>query len=260
VLIAHTTDLSDDDDPAFEHAVALCSTQAARLASVHACVGPAPEREIPSAAALLSRWGLSERRIDHERIMHECCDDVTDTLLDALAKLAPQLVVCATHARAGFDRLLAQSIAEGVARNTNAATLLLPLGGRRFVDSKTGAIELGRVLVPAGDAREAQQALDAAARLAALAEVEAVEAVVLHVADGRPAPRPEPRPRLRVSYRSATGPLDEAILEAAAALDPALVVMVTHGHDGVGDVLFGSHTERVLHQCQRPLLWVPYSP
>jgi nucleotide-binding universal stress UspA family protein len=33
-------------------------------------------------------------------------------------------------------------------------------------------------------------------------------------------------------------------------------VMTTGGHDSFGDVLFGSHTERVLHQCRRPVLWV----
>jgi nucleotide-binding universal stress UspA family protein len=33
--------------------------------------------------------------------------------------------------------------------------------------------------------------------------------------------------------------------------------MVTHGHDGLRDVLLSSHTERILHEAKLPLLWVP---
>jgi nucleotide-binding universal stress UspA family protein len=47
-------------------------------------------------------------------------------------------------------------------------------------------------------------------------------------------------------------------VEAANAIDASAVVMVTRGHDGLSDVLLGSHTERVLHRCRRPVLWVPH--
>jgi len=35
-----------------------------------------------------------------------------------------------------------------------------------------------------------------------------------------------------------------------------LVVMATRGHDSIGDVLRGSHTDRALHQLRRPILSV----
>lgn len=257
MLIAHTTDLSGDDETAFEHALALAARSGSRLASVHACVGPAPERELPEATPLLARWGRTPD-VEHQRILHQCCDDPTDTLLDALGRLKPDLVVAATHARTGLDRLLAGSVAEGVARNVSSPTLLLPLDGERMVDARSGAIRLDRVLVPAGDADEAQQAIDAAGLLAELAAVETVELVLLHVADGRPAPEPRLPARFRLVRRTAEGQLDEAILAAAKALDVSALVMVTRGHDGLADVLLGSRTERVLHQCHRPVLWVPH--
>jgi nucleotide-binding universal stress UspA family protein len=46
-------------------------------------------------------------------------------------------------------------------------------------------------------------------------------------------------------------------MQAAAALQPELIVMVTRGHDALADVALSSHTERVLHSARKPLLWVP---
>lgn len=257
MLIAHATDLSGSDDIAFEHALALAAGSGSRLVSVHACVGPEPSRELPDAAELLARWGKSGS-VEHERILHTCCDDATETLLDAFERLKPDLVVLATHARTGLDRLLGGSVAEGVARNIQAPMLVVPLDGERFVDARTGSITLQRLLAPAGSRDEAQQALDAAGLLAKLAQQELAELVLLHVADGRALADPKVPVNLRLTRREASGPLDQAILECAKAVDADALVMVTRGHDGLIDVLLGSHTERVLHECRRPMLWVPH--
>jgi nucleotide-binding universal stress UspA family protein len=249
LLIAHTTDLSGDDEVAFEHAVALARASGSRLASVHACVGSGPARELPHAGP----------GIDHQRILHQCCDDATETLLDAMRELGPDLVVAATHARTGLERLLSGSVAEAVARNLSTPVLLLPLDGTRFVEQQSGAIRLERVLAPAGSLIEAQAAVDAAVGLARFAGLTALEIVLLHVGSD-PAPQPEvPRPFSLVARR-AGGELDTAIVEAADAVGADAIVMPTRGHDGLADVLVGSHTERVLHQCRRPVLWVPLPP
>src|SRR5688500_12975778 len=116
MLIAHTTDLSGTDEIAFEHAVALAERSGSRLVSIHACTAFDAERKLPPASNLLARWGRPHS-LDHERIQHQCCDDTADTLLDALLRLKPDLVVSATHARTGLDRMLRGSVAEGVARN-----------------------------------------------------------------------------------------------------------------------------------------------
>ena len=56
------------------------------------------------------------------------------------------------------------------------------------------------------------------------------------------------------------GALLDAPLEAALAKEAegvSLVVMATRGHDSVGDVIAGSHTERVLRSSRCPVLSVP---
>lgn len=256
MLIAHTASLSEDDT-ALVHAVSLAVRSKARLASVHACAGPGEERELPAASELLRRWGLPEDSVSHERILHSCCDDVTDTLLDALRKLGPDLIVSATHARTGLARLLSGSVAEGVARNATVPTLLLPVGGECFVDRATGSVNLKRILVPAGSHAEAQQAVDAAVAFARLAGVFGGELVLVHVTDGRAPPEVEVPAEFSLARHQPSGSLEASVLELAQRLDACLLVMTTRGHDGLSDVLFGSHTERVLHELARPLLWLP---
>jgi nucleotide-binding universal stress UspA family protein len=259
MLIAHTAPLSEDDT-ALAHALALAVHGKARLASVHACAGPDQAPELPAASVLLRRWGLPEDSVIHDRIVHTCCDDVTDTLLDALRGLAPDLIVAATHARTGLARLFSGSVAEGVARNVRVPTLLLPFAGECFVDRENGRVNLKRMLVPAGSQDEAQQAIDAAVALAQIAGVHESELVLVHVEDGRAAPEIRVPSGFSLVRLAATGPLEAAVVELGHKLEVCLLVMTTHGHDGLSDVVLGSHTERVLHALGRPLLWVPFEP
>jgi nucleotide-binding universal stress UspA family protein len=255
--IAHAAQDADPNEPGFVHAVALAALSGARLTSVHACAAGAPPVELPRASVLMARWGLPEDQALHERLQYSCCDEVDETLLDAFVQLAPDLLVASTHARSGLARILLGSVAEGVARNLRVPTLLLPLGGPQLVDASSGVLRLARILVPAGNAADAQAAVDAAVAFAQLARSESVELVLLHIDDGTPAPDVQAPSGFRVSQRAAAAPLDRAIAEAAAALQPELIVMVTHGHDAAADVALSSHTERVLHSTRRPLLWVP---
>jgi nucleotide-binding universal stress UspA family protein len=255
--IGHAAQDADLDEPGFVHAVSLAALSGARLASVHACAAGAPPVDLPRASSLLSRWGFSEDRIAHERVLHSCCDEVDETLLDAFTQLDPDLLVASTHARKGLARVLFGSVAEGVARNLRAPTLLLPLAGPQLVDAKSGALRLARILLPVSSKREAQAAVDAAAAFAQLARSEGVELVLLHVDDGSPAPEVQVPSGFRMTRRAAAAPIDRAIVQAADSLQPDLIVMVTHGHDAAADVALSSRTERVLHSCRRPLLWVP---
>jgi nucleotide-binding universal stress UspA family protein len=257
LTIAHAAQDSDPNEAGFVHAVALAVQSGALLTSVHACAPGAPGVALPPARALLSRWGLTEDRAPHARVQHSCCDSVDETLLDALARLEPDLLVAGTHARGGIARFLFGSVAEGVARNLHVPTLLLPLGGPQLVDASTGAIQLARMLLPVSNAHDAQMAVDAAVAFAKLARTETAELVLLHVEDGSPSPEPQVPSGFTVQRRAAAGPIDRAIAQTAQELQPDLVVMVTHGHDAASDVVLASHTERVLHECRRPLLWVP---
>jgi nucleotide-binding universal stress UspA family protein len=256
MLIVHTAAFPEDET-ALVHATALALRYSAKLVSIHASATPEHPPELPSAGTLLQRWGLPVDRLAHERVIHDFSDDTVDTLLDAIRERRPDLVVCATHARSGVARLLSGSVAESVARNVGAPTLLLPIGGAGFVHPGSGLVDFRRILVPAGSSAEAQRGLDMARLLASGSSAKDPELVLLHVDDGRPVPEVTAPPGSHVTLRVTPGSVDAAISDMAQELDVSLVVMATHGHDGFADVLLGSVTERVLHALERPLLWVP---
>jgi len=226
-VIAHTTDLSGDDGAAFVHAAALAAASGARLVTIHGNAPPEVASRLPAAAPLAARWS---RSIDHERRCHECCDDVTDTVLDALNRLEPELVIVGHHDRHGLRGFLHESVSEALARNLDVPTLVVPNKGRGFVDETSGAIDLALVVVPAGDAAAADTATRAAWRLAAIAGI-APSDITMRV--GRD------------------------VAEAARDERPCLIVVTDTGHHGVLDALFGSHAEHVLHASACPVLVVP---
>lgn len=256
MLIAHASDSPASDEPAFVHALALAARAGASLVSVHLHAGTAPS-EPPSAANVLRRFGLREDAVEHRWVVEPIGDDASEGLLAILARLSPDLLVIGTHGRSGPWRLLGGSVAESLARNLTTPTLLLPIAARGFVDAVTFAPRLPRMLVAAGSARDAQCGVDAAVMLAHLSGVRDSEIALVHVSDGTEMPEVSVPESFAVSRRIAAGSVESAVIADTRALDPAVVVMATQGHDTLGDVLLGSHTERVLHAIERPLLWVP---
>lgn len=253
--IAYACALGADERPCFVHAVAVAASAGARLVVVHASDGSVSADALPSPAQLAERWGVAIR---HERVVHSCCDDVTDTLLDALRRIEPDLVIASSHRRHGVLGLLSGSVAEAVARNVRVPTLIVPIGARGFVDEATGQIDLRRVIVGAGDDASVRAGLDAADRLAEMAGVADVETVLVHVDDGSREPAtPAGHGRLSITRTHVAGSVDAALAKAARDFDACAVVMATRGHDGIGDALFGSHTEHVLRAAACPLLIVP---
>jgi nucleotide-binding universal stress UspA family protein len=256
--IAHAAALTDEDVVPFEHGVALARASGGKLFSIHAKQGDEGAAKLLDATAVLEGWGDSATTIDSEGVTHDCCDDPVDTLLDALSKLQPDLVIAATHQREGIARALVGSRAEAIAHNVSVPTLLLPVGAKGFVSRDDGAIDLRRILVPLGDDAEAKAAVEAAVAIGRMADAKEVELVLLHV--GGEADTPDVTlpdiagwkvSRVDVSRRN----LEDAILEQAE--DACLVVMATRGHDSLGDVIRGSHTDRVLHRAHCPVLSVP---
>lgn len=247
-VIAFTTDLTGDDHVAFLHACALAAASGARLVSIHANAPAELAERLPDAAPLAARWGTP---IDHRRVCHECCDDVTDTLLDAIRGYAPQLVICGTHARRGFAALVRGSIATALARNVDIPALIVPNDSAGFVDPATGAFTLRELLVPAGSRGEAVRGVAAARSLAALMGMPDVPIEVVHAGPDEIAIAD-----LHVGVVRKTGAIERAILTAARERPGAAIVMVTHGHDGVRDVIAGSHTEHVIRDGHLPVLSV----
>lgn len=54
-----------------------------------------------------------------------------------------------------------------------------------------------------------------------------------------------------------SGELHSAILRVANERRACLIVMPTQGHDSIGDVLLGSHTEHAIRDAECPVLSVP---
>jgi nucleotide-binding universal stress UspA family protein len=255
--IVHITHTSDPNDPAFVHAVALAARAEAELVTIHVPEPGAPFMNLPDASVLLLRWGMPPAGVAHERMLPPYDESIEESLLGAISGLKPELVVASTHARTGLGRILFASIAEGVARNLQAPALLLPLDCEPFVDAGSGALRLQRLLVPVATASDAQRAVRAALALAHMADAERCDLELLHVGPGNPFPELELPSGVRITLQLARGTVEHAVAKRAAELHPDVIVMVTSGHNSAGDVLLASHTERVLHRCRRPLLWVP---
>jgi nucleotide-binding universal stress UspA family protein len=146
-------------------------------------------------------------------------------------------------------------------------------------------LKLRRILVPIDDTPLSDQALDHALTLAERfgahlhvlyvrhetrprtldeqardeeefdAEHEGLRATALRrLRDGHTLPPSHLHPEVR------TGPVLECILTAADDARADLIVMGTHGRQGLADTLLGSTTERVLVQARQPLLVVREPP
>ena len=169
------------------------------------------------------------------------------------------LLVLATHAREGFARLLHGSIAETLARQVDGPSLLLPLGGRGFVDAARGTTQLKSILVPVDRATPPKDAVSLALRMADALGCGDALAHTLHVGalDEAPVVAVDARHEPRLHQLTGEGEVVPAILDAATRVDADLIVMATRGHDRLLDALRGSTTERVLHHAGRAVLAVP---
>lgn len=227
MLIGHATDASGDDRAAFVHAAALAAATGGRVVSIY----DGDAAVDLSITTLEARW---RRRIAHELRRIDEREDIADAVSEALRALAPGLIVVGTHARHGLSAFVHPSISEAIARNVDAPVLFVPNGCRGFVDDESGAISLRRILIPAHTDEDA------------VAGTAAARAAIARLSLGAPALQ-----LLRVD--------DEHAIVAAAATDPdgSVIVMATRGHDGFGDVLRGSHTERVIRSAPCPVLSAP---
>ncbi|MBX3248361.1 MAG: universal stress protein [Myxococcales bacterium] len=251
--IAHAAAARRDEDRIpFEHALALATTSGARVVSVHAGTEPDAAERILGADEVLRAWGVS-RPVQHEKLVHECCDDPVDTTLDALRRLGPDLVVVGTHARHGIARWMMASRAEAIAENLPMPTLVIPTGARSFV--REGMPRIERVVVPAGDARSAKAACEALSRLLISATAPTGEVVLVQVGEVPPVEGLPLPPGWTCRTEHSSGSVPDAIAEAAESAD--LIVMATHGQDSLLDALVGTRTERVFHAAPCPVLAVP---
>ena len=271
LAIAFPSSLAHCEEGAFAHAVALSLRSKSSLLILHANDSPDSLRRMPKAVDLLTRWGAlpdgakegdeTSLGMHAERRCETCCDDPVDTLLGALRKTPPDLLVCPTRARSGVQRFLLGSVAEALALHVEVPTLLIPIDSDPFVSPETGSVHLKSVLVPFYESAGGELGAQASAWILDLVDATELEVELLHMTespgDHQPKLKLPERPGLRFTMSSLAGPLEETIVRRARERSADLIVMTTHGHDGLRDVLAGSHTERVLHGSPCPVLSVP---
>lgn len=269
--VLHATNLTPDGDLAFMHSLKLALAARGELCLVH--TEPDPKRAgaewwaFPGVRPTLTRWSLLPAGSPTEAVaatlgLHvrklELLDpDPLHGVRSLVDKHPFDLVVLASETREGVDRWLHPSIAESLARETRLPTLFLPRGARGFVDPATGGHRLRHVLVPVDSKPRAGRALALAMDMADA--IGAGDAVfhLLHVGGDWPATPVTGGRESRVRQLERTGGVVEEIVVAADQLDVDLIVMATHGHDGLLDALRGSTTEQVLRRAGRALLAVP---
>lgn len=255
--IAHPTDFSPEGMPAFHHALALALANRCRLDVIHvqANSGDPGWEDFPRVRATLERWGRLTAGADATEVAAQTGvqvrkigirdKDAAEGLADFLKGHAPDLVVMATHGRAGLERLVAGSVSAELVRAVGVPALLIGPQAQGFVDADTGALSLRRMLVPLARDPAPETALDA---LDGFNEALGAELDPIHVGADAPA-------IAGIKLRLLEGGVEDTILAEAAAAQ--LIAMPTHGRHGLADALRGSTTERVLAAARVPVLALP---
>lgn len=264
--IFHPSDFSAASELAFAHALAIALIRETKLVIMHARRG---EREdwsrFPAVRKTLARWRVIEpgtlptdvfKQLGALITKVSTRGDPVQSSMRQIAKQKPDLVVLATRGRYGLPLWLKPSVAQAIARRTDAMTLFVPRGCRGIVSPEGVVVRLRRILLPVDDQPEPYEALVRATRAAEAFGDEVVEIVLLHV-NGSGFPqfnRPEGKAWVCKELRR-EGDVVSVILKEAE--DSDLIVMATKGEQGIIDAMRGSVTERVVRGASCPVLAVP---
>lgn len=262
--IAHPTDLSPQSVPAFELALSLALANRCRLDVLHVDEphDSAGWAEFPQVRQTLQRWGLVPPGAPVEAV-HEITGAKVRKVgihdrgpIEGLAHFfeenQPDLIVMATHGRAGIDRFFNGSVTSGLVQALRVPTVIVGPSARAIVDPTNGALAIRKALVPIDHDPDPNSALDQieqiAASLGLALDVVHVGARAPVLRDGRNGPR---------AVRTVEGPVVETLLAEAETAD--LVAMPMVGAQGLMDALRGSTTERVVREVTCPVLALPVS-
>ncbi len=250
------------------HALRMAVRNRARLDIIRIGGGSsaAPEVEASTAQSLLHRWGLSEDggevaldELGLELALHGPRAGDLGSLAAEVEAATPDLVVAWVDA----PRAWGPTAAQRLARLQRVPTLFLAPGRRGWIDPRTGADRLRRVLVPVGGLTSSVDALlEVSALLPAMAEGP-FEFHLVHVGDalevGTVPSGLVPHPHDLILH-APSGETVLAIVGEARRLSVDLIAMCTQwtpaGQGLMGDVL-GSRTERVVRKAPCPVLQIP---
>lgn len=272
--ILFPTDLSPASALAFEYARLLARRFHARLTLFHAIAGrprgkgltlsEEVRRAERSAHERLEGWagGLGGRHC----IIVEPTESVHRAVVGYVQGTTPDLIVMATHGRDGLAQLFLGSVTETVMRLGRC-----PVLGVREPQHGV-ALPPRRILVPTDLSAASRRPFALGALLARAFDSEVLALNVARIVHGSlsgvtaaveaalPAEAAlqaflEPEFRgVPIFARTALGSPREQILHTARLEKADLIVITSHGHDTIGDRLFGSHAERILREAPCPVL------
>lgn len=262
--ISLATDLSAEGARAFRTALALAVFCRARLDVLHVS-SPARETswaQFPKVRGTLEAWGLvppgSQQKDVHERLgvavgkvdIHS--EDAASGIAGYIVKHAPDLLVAASHGRAGINGWLSGSIAIETLRMTSIPAVLLGPSARPFIDEESGRINLHDILFPVA---ASPSHVEAARRFQTLMGRIPTRLIHVHVSEGDGADGQ--LGRIFPGLTTLDGDVVPSILGAARDVKAGMIVMPTAGHHGFLDALRGSVTQRVLGEAPCPVLALP---
>lgn len=203
-------------------------------------------------------------------------DKISDALEAHRKEVGAGLTVMCTHGRGAVERAWLGSVADEMIRSSEAPVLLVraaPEGEFRD-DDLGGARRFKRVLVALDGTHFSRQALEPAAQLGGSSGTSYVLAQVVPGSDASADERlekgrvlAEAKMKLEAQSFAASGYDAEAVAECAPSvaqgiLDLAerheadLIVIATHGRSGVGRMILGSVTDKVVRGADLPVLVV----
>lgn len=271
--IFHPTDFSPASDVAFVHALKLAVAGAGSLTVLHyAHGGDHDGHEFPRVRETLEGWGLLPPGSPREAVwttlrisvrkVEVGGDDPNDAILDYLGTHRCDLIVLATHQRAGAARWLYREVALPVARQARLPALFVPPDADGFVAAATGAVRLRRVLLPIDRHPHPRETIALVPALVGMLGAGPVDVQLLHVGTLATIPRVElPAPDgMTWTTRTTEGVVVEEILKAEVDDAVDLIALATEGRHGFLDALRGSTTEQVVRRARCPVLAVPAGP
>lgn len=261
--IVHPTDFSRASLNALAHALRIAVAAQGRLNLVH--IQSDAEEEwgrFPRVRVLLGAWGMIAPDAARSALAKELGLDVRKSVVkltapargvEAFVGWHPcDLMVLMTHARSSWRHWLNGSVAEDTARRAGTPTLFLREYQKGFVDSETGVVSLGTILLPIGDGAGAEQAwLWTTGFKQLLAPNSRI--YLLHVGSSAPSHVGGVEGPIDVRL----GPAVETIVRVAKEIDADMIVMPTAGREGLLDALRRSLMERVLRESPCPVLAIP---
>lgn len=247
---------------AFSHALVLALNARGEFILLQTGKPTKDWSEMPGVRDLLEKWGYLERGSERAAVFNKLAVRVTKMqvpngykgVTDLLARRSVDLVVVPSESHGDLVSLLRPSDAEKIAHSGRAMTLLVPSGGRGFVDS--GQTRLTNIVIPVLGDVNPRPALTYAVRAAAFSTEEVIHIHLLYCG-AMPAVKPVDRPYVQWHEIRRTGDPAEQILRTAESVNADLIVMATTGRHGFLDAWRGTATDQVVRRTRWPVLAVP---